>query len=193
MRVGCHPLRPGVEDDSRRSTPSLRRPLGRIGDAIHATYDARSKSRACVRTSVLPSFHALFDFSPVGIAMIVQPRRRRSGSHHPRPIPIPTGGSPRPPRGRIPPRPFRGGPRTCPRAVGSMKRSLSATRAGGGNDTINERELLPVCIQAPSRASRSSLENDRFVRRSSWAQRTVGFTRFALLRATCPPYNAIWG
>jgi hypothetical protein len=28
---------------------------------------------ACVRTSVLPSFYALFDFFPVGIAMIIQP------------------------------------------------------------------------------------------------------------------------
>jgi hypothetical protein len=54
---------------------------------------------ACVHTSFLPSFYALFDFSPVGITMIVQPRRWRSDSPHPRPIPIPTGGTPRPPRG----------------------------------------------------------------------------------------------
>ncbi len=55
---------------------------------------------ACVRTSILPSFYALFDFFPVGITMIVQPCHRRSDSPHPRPIPIPTGGMPRPPRGQ---------------------------------------------------------------------------------------------
>ena len=49
---------------------------------------------------------------------------------------------------------------------------------GGGDDTLDEWELLPVCIQAPSRASRSSLEKYRFVRRSPWAQQAVGFTSF---------------
>jgi hypothetical protein len=92
MRAGCHRRRPGIEDDLRRSTPSLRRPLGSIGGAICATYDARSKSRACVRTSVLPSFYALFDFFHVGIAMILQPYRWRSDSSHPRLNPIPTWG-----------------------------------------------------------------------------------------------------
>jgi hypothetical protein len=81
----------------------------------HRRRDSRHVRRplevACMRTSVLPSFYALFDFSPVGIAMIVQPRCRRSDSPHPRPIPIPMGGTPRPPRGQIPPSPFRGGTR----------------------------------------------------------------------------------
>jgi hypothetical protein len=70
---------------------------------------------ACVCTSVLPSFYALFDFPPVRIAMIVQPHCQRSNSPHPRPIPIPMGGTLQPPRGRIPPSPFQGGTRTCPR------------------------------------------------------------------------------
>jgi hypothetical protein len=76
---------------------------GSIGGAILATYNTRSKSRACVRTSVLPSFYDLFDFFPVGIGMIVQPHCQRSDSPHTRPIPIPTGGAPQPPRGQIPP------------------------------------------------------------------------------------------
>jgi hypothetical protein len=70
----------------------------------HRRRDSRHVQRplkvACMRTSVLPSFYALFDFSPVGIAMILQPCHRRSNSPHPRPIPIPMGGTPRPPRGR---------------------------------------------------------------------------------------------
>ncbi len=97
------PRRATYDDDGRkhrrRDSRRVRRPL----------------EVACVRTSVLPSFYALFDFSPVGIAMIVKPRRRRSDSPHPRPIPIPTGGTPRPPRDRIRPSPFRGGTRTRPR------------------------------------------------------------------------------
>jgi hypothetical protein len=82
------PRRETYDDDGRqhrrRDSRHVRRPL----------------KVACVRTSVLPSFYALFDFFPVKIAMIVQPRRRRSDSPHPRPIPIPTGGTPRPTRGR---------------------------------------------------------------------------------------------
>jgi hypothetical protein len=35
---------------------------------------------ACMRTSILPSFYALFDFHPVEIAMTVQPRCWRSDS-----------------------------------------------------------------------------------------------------------------
>jgi hypothetical protein len=54
---------------------------------------------ACMCTSVFPSFYALFDFFPIGIMMIVQPRCCRSDSPHPRPIPIPMGGTPRSPRG----------------------------------------------------------------------------------------------
>jgi hypothetical protein len=61
---------------------------------------------ACMRTSVLPSFYALFDFFPVRIAMIVQPRCRRSNLPHPRPILIPQEGTPPTPRRQIPPHPF---------------------------------------------------------------------------------------
>jgi hypothetical protein len=54
----------------------------------------------CMRTSVLPSFYALFNFSPIGIAMIIQPRCWRSDSPHPWLIPILMGGgTPQPPRG----------------------------------------------------------------------------------------------
>ncbi len=77
---------------------------------------------ACVHTFILPSFYALFDFFFVGIVMIVQPRRWRSDSPQPRPIPILTGGTPGPLRGRIPPRPFRGGPRTRPRPRRASRR-----------------------------------------------------------------------
>jgi hypothetical protein len=52
---------------------------------------------ACVRTSVLPSFYALYDFFPVGIPMIVQPRRRRSDS--PPADPDPDGGDAATPEG----------------------------------------------------------------------------------------------
>ncbi len=45
------------------------------GGRQHRQHDSRHIRRplevACVRMSVLPSFYALFDFSPVGIAMIV--------------------------------------------------------------------------------------------------------------------------
>jgi hypothetical protein len=84
---GSRPRRETYVDDGRqhrrRDSRHVRRPL----------------EVACMRTSVLPSFYALFIFFPVGIAMILQPRRRRSDSPHPRPIPIPTGGTTRPPRG----------------------------------------------------------------------------------------------
>ncbi len=70
---------------------------------------------ACVRTSVLPSSYALFGISPGRITMIVQLRCQRSNSPHPWPIPIPTGGTPQPPRGQIPPCPFQGRPQTRPR------------------------------------------------------------------------------
>jgi hypothetical protein len=97
------PRRETYDDDGRhhrrRDSRHVRRPL----------------KVACMRTSFLPSFYALFNFFPVGIAMIVQPRCWRSESPYPRPIPIPTGGTLRPPRGRIPPSPFRGGTRTRPR------------------------------------------------------------------------------
>jgi hypothetical protein len=118
-RAGSRRRRPGGEDDTRRSIPFLRRPLGSIGGAIRTTYDARSKSR---RPSSPPLLLSLFDFFPAGIAMIVRPRCRRSDSPHPQPIPIPTRGTPRPPRSRISPRPFRGGPRTRPRPHRASRR-----------------------------------------------------------------------
>jgi hypothetical protein len=46
-----------------------------------------------VVTSILPSFYALINFFPVGIAMIVWPRRQHLGSPHPWPILILSGGT----------------------------------------------------------------------------------------------------
>jgi hypothetical protein len=45
-----------------------------------------------VATSVLPSFYALINFPPIGIAMIVRPRRWRLGSPPPPADPDPIGG-----------------------------------------------------------------------------------------------------
>jgi hypothetical protein len=50
-----------------------------------------------------------------------------------------------------------------------MERSLPVARAGGGDDGINEREVVARHIRAPSRARRLFLENDRFAGRGSWA------------------------
>ena len=60
-----------------------------------------------------------------------------------------------------------------------MERSLSVARAGGCDDGIDEWEVGVVeeCRRAPSRARRSSLENDRFVARGCLASRAVGRTR----------------
>jgi hypothetical protein len=52
--------------------------------------------------------------------MIVRPRCWRYDSPHPQPIPIPTGGTPRPPRCRISPRPFRGGLELVPDPIGHL-------------------------------------------------------------------------
>jgi hypothetical protein len=54
-RAGSCRRRPGGEDDPRRSTPFLRRPLGSIGGAIRATYDARPKSRRPCSPPSMPS------------------------------------------------------------------------------------------------------------------------------------------
>jgi hypothetical protein len=93
------PKRTPIPD--RDSRP--RREAYNNGGRQHRRRDSRHVRRplevACVRTSVLPSFYALFDISPVGIAMILQPRCWRSDSPHPWPILIPTGGTPRSPRG----------------------------------------------------------------------------------------------
>jgi hypothetical protein len=64
-RAGCRRHWPSAEDEPRQSTPSLRRPLGSIGGAIRATYDDRSKSRACVRLSSPPSMPSSI-FPPSG-------------------------------------------------------------------------------------------------------------------------------
>jgi hypothetical protein len=94
----------------RRGRPASIHPLPPSAPWQHRRRDSRHVRRplkvACVRTSVLPFFYALFDFPPVRIAMIVQPRRQRSDSPHPWTIPIPTGGTPQPPKGQIPPQPF---------------------------------------------------------------------------------------
>ncbi len=58
-----------------------------------------------------------------------------------------------------------------------MERTLSVARAGGGDDSIDEREVVVENSRAPSRARRSSLENDPFFGRGSWAPRAVGLTR----------------
>jgi hypothetical protein len=108
-RAGSRRHRPGGENDPRRTAPFLRRPLGRIRVANRATYDAHSKSRRPSSPPSMPSSTFL-----VGIGMIVLPRRWPSDSTHPRPIPIPSRGTPQPPRGQIPPCPFQGGARTCP-------------------------------------------------------------------------------
>jgi hypothetical protein len=61
-RAGSRRRRAGGEDDPRPSTPFLRRPLGSIGGAIRATYDARSKSRRPLSPLSMPSSI----FSPSG-------------------------------------------------------------------------------------------------------------------------------
>jgi hypothetical protein len=102
---------PDCDSCPRRATYNNDGRQHRRRDSCHVQ---RPLEVACMHTSVLPSFYALFDFFPVGIAMIVQPRHWRSDSSHPRPISIPTGGTPQPPRDRILPSPFRGGTQTRP-------------------------------------------------------------------------------
>jgi hypothetical protein len=148
-------------DNPRRSTPSLRQPLGSIGGTIRATYDARLKSRACVRPSSPPSMPSSI-FPPVGFARIVQPRRQRSNSPHPRPVPILRGGTPQPPRGRIPPRPFRGGARTCPRPCRASRRhpqsssssSLPSSSSSAVSNPVARRICCICCRGGPSPSTR---------------------------------------
>jgi hypothetical protein len=68
----------------RHRRPASIHHLPPLAPLQHRRRDLRHVRRplevACVRTSVLPSFYALFDFFPVGIPIIVQPRRRRSDS-----------------------------------------------------------------------------------------------------------------
>jgi hypothetical protein len=105
--VLIHPLPPPApRQHRRRDSRHVRRPL----------------EVARVNTSVLPSFYALFVLFRVGITMILQPCCWRSDSRHPRLNPIPTGGTPQPPRGQIPPRPFRGGPQTRPQPLRKSRR-----------------------------------------------------------------------
>ena len=76
--------------------------------------------------------------------------------------------------------------------AGSMTRSLLVARAGGEDDGIDEWEVMVEKSRAPSRARRSSLENDRFVGQSSWAMRAVGLTRlpsFARPRPLTMPFG----
>jgi hypothetical protein len=53
----------------------------------------------CMYSHCICSPETGIDFSPVGIAMMVQPHCRRSDSPHPRAIPIPTGGGAATPEG----------------------------------------------------------------------------------------------
>jgi hypothetical protein len=119
MCAGSCRCQPSGEDDLCRSTHFLRWPLGSIGDVIHATYNAHSK----LQCPSSPSYYALVDFFLLGITMIVRPRHWRSDSPYPWPILVPMGGTPRPPRGRIPPCPFQGGLKLFPDPV----RHLSST------------------------------------------------------------------
>jgi hypothetical protein len=80
---------------------------------------------SCMRTSVLPSFYALFNCFHVGIAMILQPCCWLSDSPHAWPNPIPMGGAPQPQRGRMPPRPFQG-PQTCPQPRRESRQRLQS-------------------------------------------------------------------
>jgi hypothetical protein len=104
--ASIHPLPPSAPRQyRRRDSRHVRRPL----------------EVACVRTSVLPSFYALFDFFRVGIAMILHPCRWRSDSPHPRPNPIPKGGGRRNPgvaKFRLVP--FEGGLKLVPDPVGNL-------------------------------------------------------------------------
>ena len=49
--------------------------------------------------------------------------------------------------------------------------------AGEGDDAINEEEVVAENSRAPSRARRSSLENDRFAGGGSWALQAGTLTR----------------
>ena len=62
-----------------------------------------------------------------------------------------------------------------------MERSPPVTRAGGGDNDIDEREVAAENSRAPSRARRSSLENDPFFARGPWATRTGTLTRLPSL------------
>jgi hypothetical protein len=99
-RAGCHHCRPGIKNvfASLHLLPLLAPQQHRWCDLCHVQ---RPLEVECMRTSVLPSFYALLYFFPVGITMIDQPCHRRSGFPHPRPIQIPTGGTPQPPRRQI--------------------------------------------------------------------------------------------
>jgi hypothetical protein len=130
--------------------PASIHPLPPLAPVQHRRRDLRQVPLEvmCVRTSVLPSFCALFDFFPVGIAMIVQPRRRRSNSPHPQAILIPTGGTPRPPRSRIPSRPFQGGPQTRPQPRRETRRRpqpLSPSSPPSSSSSSSSTRLPPRC------------------------------------------------
>jgi hypothetical protein len=87
-------------------------PLGSISGAICATYNACSKLCAYVRPPLLLCPLQFFprrdcnDCPAHVVGVLTSPPLRQSRSQQ--------GGTPRPPRGRIPPRPFQGGPLTCP-------------------------------------------------------------------------------
>ncbi len=75
---------------------------------------------ACVCTSVLPSFYTLFDFFPIGIAMILQPSCWRPNSPHPRPNLILMGGRRNPQGAQFRLVPFEGSLKLIPNPVRNL-------------------------------------------------------------------------